>query len=73
MAANETQMFFRLSSELRAAERSEDSEAVRWALVEVIGLWLHAETAAVRARCEHILEAHGLAGEMAALNEQWAS
>lgn len=70
---SELQMFFRVSSELHAAVRIGDDETKSDALMEIVGIWLHAENARVRARCAALLDQHGLAGEMDRLCEQWAS
>jgi hypothetical protein len=70
---NEIQMFFRLSSDVAAAKRTGDAEALADALFELVGFWVHARNAKVQARYEGLLEAHGMRAEMDAISDQWAA
>lgn len=72
LEVREAQMFFRLSSELAAAQRAMDEESVKYALWEMVSVWLRVTNVKIRARYEAILDANDMGAEMDDLCEQEA-
>ena len=69
----EAELFFRLSSALHnAMAAGHDAEAAEY-LDDILVRWLHGQNLLVRARCEALLEAHGMRAEMDDLCDQWAA